>query len=100
MATQTLSYLDAIAHLPDGGTLILTDVPWEEYEELVDDMDDWPGVRICYNHGRLEIMSPSSEHESFKEVISQLGRILAEETGVVLESLGSTTYKQKWLKRG
>jgi Uma2 family endonuclease len=100
MSTQTLDYLDAIAHLPAGGTLILTDVPWEEYEQLLEDVGDWPGVRICYNQGRLEIMSPSSEHENFKELISQLGRILADETGVVLESLGSTTYKQKWLKRG
>jgi Uma2 family endonuclease len=100
MAVQTLNYLDAIAHLPDGATLILTGVPWEEYEELVDNLGDWPGVRVCYDQARLEIMTPSATHESIKVLICQLAHILSDETGIALESYGSTTYKQQWLKRG
>ena len=100
MSTQTLNYLDAIAHLPDGSTLILTDVSWAEYEELVDNLDEWPGVRVCYDQARLEITTPSFEHEGFKVLFSLIGHVLADETGVALESLGSTTYKQEWLKRG
>lgn len=101
MSTQTLTYLDAIENLPEGSTLVFTDVPWEEYEELVDyHLGDFPGVRVSYDQGRMEIMSPSSDHENFTELISQLGRVLADETGLLLESLGSTTYKQEWLARG
>lgn len=100
MTTRTLNYIDAIAHLPDGSTLIMTDVSWAEYEELVDNLDDWPGVRVCYDQARLEITTPSFEHEGFKVLLSQLGHVLADETGVALESFGSTTYKQEWLKRG
>jgi Uma2 family endonuclease len=100
MSTQTLDYLDAIAHLPAGGTLILTDVPWEEYEQLLADLGDRPGTRITYDNGRLEVMSPSSKHENFIRMIERLTYAIAEEAGIVLESFGSTTYKQEWLARG
>jgi hypothetical protein len=100
VTTQTRNYIDAIANLLAGDTLVFTDVPWEEYEELVDyHLGDFHGVRVCYDQGRMEITSPSSEHENFKELISALGRVLADETGLALESLGSTTYKQEWLAR-
>lgn len=100
MATQTVNLLDAIEHMPAGGTLILTDVSWDEYEQLVADLEQWNGIRVTYDQGRLEIMSPSSEHEPAKELISHLLRALAYETDIVLECLGSTTFKQKWLRRG
>ena len=47
MTTQTLSYIDAIAHLPPGGTLILTDVPWEDYEQLLAGAVWVGGARVC-----------------------------------------------------
>jgi Uma2 family endonuclease len=37
-------------------------------------------------------MSPSPIHEMFKELISDIGRITADLTGVDLEKLGSTTF--------
>lgn len=100
MATQTVNLLDAIHHMPDGGTLILNDVSWDEYEQLVADLEHWNGIRVTYDQGRLEIMSPSREHEAVKEFISHFLRAFADETDVALECLGSTTYKQKWLERG
>jgi len=100
MATQTLNYRDAIAHLPVGGTLILNDVPWGEYEQLVADLGDSAGVRVSYDQGRLEIMSPSSKHEKFALLITLLVWTAAEEIDVVIEGLGTTTYKQEWLAKG
>lgn len=100
MATQTLNYLDAIAHLPAGGTLILNEVPWDEYEQLLADLGDGAGVRVSYDKGRLEVMSPSSKHEKFALLITLLVWAATEELDVVIESLGSTTYKLKWLAKG
>src|SRR5712692_10580407 len=100
MATQILNYLDAIAHLPAGGTLILNEVPWDEYEQLLTDLGDSAGVRISYDQGRLEIMSPSTKHEKFARLMTLLVWTAAEETNVVAESVGSTTYKQEWSARG
>jgi Uma2 family endonuclease len=100
MATQTLNYIDAIAHLPAGGTLILNEVPWDEYEQLLADLGDSAGVRVSYDQGRLEIMSPSSKHEEFGLLITLFVFAAAEEFDIVVQGLGSTTYKQEWLTRG
>jgi Uma2 family endonuclease len=100
MATQTLNYLDAITHLPAGGTLILSEIPWDEYEQLLADLGDSAGVRVSYDQGRLEIMSPSSKHEKYALLITLLVFTAADELDVVTEGLGSTTYKQKWLAKG
>jgi Uma2 family endonuclease len=100
MATQTLNYLDAIAHLPAGGTLILNEVHWDEYEQLLADLGDSAGVRVSYDRGRLEIMSPSAKHDKFSQLITLLVWIAAEARDIVIEGLGSTTYKQEWLARG
>src|SRR6266850_2803448 len=100
MTTQTANYLDAIAHLPAGGSLILNDVPWEEYEELLSDLGEGYAVRIAYDRGRLEIMSPTARHEMYKDLLLSLVRIVADEADLVLETRGSTTFKEKQLLQG
>jgi Uma2 family endonuclease len=45
-------------------------------------------------------MSPSSKHENFARLISELALIVAEEANVVFEDLGTTTYKQELLAKG
>jgi Uma2 family endonuclease len=100
MTTQTANYLDAIEHLPAGSTLILTEVPWEEYEQLLADLGNGYGVRVSYDRGRLEIMSPSPKHEKYKELILRLADTLADELGYELESFGSTTFKQEQFAKG
>jgi Uma2 family endonuclease len=98
--TQTLNYVDAIAHLPPGGTLILTDVPWEEYEQLLADLGEGYAVRISYDQGRLEIMSPSTIHEMYKELLQNIALLMAREVGLSFESRGSMTFKQEWPAQG
>lgn len=100
MTTQAINYLDAIEHLPTGGTLILNDVSWEEYEQLLTDLGDSNTVRVSYDRGRLEIMSPTFGHEQYKDLILRLTDIIADEMGLVLETAGSTTFKQKELAQG
>lgn len=40
------------------------DVSWETYVRLVDERGDRRVPRFAYDRGELEIMSPSTEHES------------------------------------
>jgi Uma2 family endonuclease len=101
MSTATVDYLDYITHLPAGATLRLNDVSWDEYEELLSRMgDDWPGYRVSYDCGRLEIMSPRADHEYPKEFILILARALSEETDTPLETFGSTTYRRRSKMKG
>jgi Uma2 family endonuclease len=100
MLAQTEIYLDAIDHLPPGATLRLSDVSWDEYEELLARMENRPGYRVSYDRGRLEVMSPRSDHENPKDFILRLAQILSEETDTALETFGSTTYRRRSRQKG
>jgi Uma2 family endonuclease len=100
MVTLSLSYLDAISRLPAGGTLILNDVPWEEYEQLLNDLGDDYGVRINYDQGRLEVMSPSTFHEMYKDLVFSMAFMLAYEFNTPFETRGSSTFKQARARKG
>ncbi len=100
MLAQTEIYLDAIDHLPAGATLRLSDASWDEYEELLAQMEDRAGYRVSYDRGRLEIMSPRSDHEQPKDFILSLARILSEEMDITLETFGSTTYRLRSKLKG
>lgn len=100
MSAVTSDYLEAIEHLPDGAMLRLEDISWDEYELLLDQLADWPGMRVSYDHGRVEIMSPTFEHENYIGFFSRLGHILSNEMDIVVEAAGATTYKQESLLQG
>jgi Uma2 family endonuclease len=100
MSAYTPQYLEAIEHLPDGAMLRLEDISWDEYEQLLDQLAEWRGMRVSYDRGRVEIMSPSFQHEKFIAFISGMGRILAEEMDITVEAAGATTYKQESLLKG
>jgi Uma2 family endonuclease len=100
MSTRTAEYRDAIDHLPDGSTLIVSGVSWEEYEDLLEDLTGATSVRISYDEGTLEIMSPLPEHEAYKEILSRLVGAFADEQNLPLESFGSTTWKRRQIRKG
>ena len=95
MSTRSIDYRDALDHLPEGASLVVQDVAWEDYERLLDDLVDRPGVRITYDQGRLEIMSPLPEHEEYKEFIARLVYVLCDDLDVNVEPRGSATWKKK-----
>jgi Uma2 family endonuclease len=100
MSTLTTNYLDIIERLPAGALLRLQNVGWDEYEHLLTQMDDYPGHRLSYDCGRLTVMSPSTEHEEYKDSIYSLVRVMSLELGVTLETRGAATFKSKLLKKG
>jgi len=100
MSTRTAEYLEAIDHLPAGAILIFPEVSWEQYENVLEDLIDRPGLRISYDEGRLEIMSPLPEHEDYKGFISHAVRTLCDELGIELEPRGSATWKRKRIRKG
>jgi Uma2 family endonuclease len=96
----TESYLSAIAHLPPGGTLTLYDVSWAEYEQLLEELNDSNAVRISYDHGRLDVMSPSQYHEMYKDLLLRVALAVADHLGCDFESRGSTTFKAGQFEQG
>jgi Uma2 family endonuclease len=94
MSTQTVSYIEAIEHLPKGAILRLPHVSWEDYDQLLADLGDDYHVRVSYACGWLEIMSPLPEHGRFAEIVQDIAREITRELGVKLEACGACFYVQ------
>ncbi len=80
--------------------VILHNTSWETYERLMKERGENRVPRFVYDRGELEIMSPSTEHESIAYYIGLLVAVFAEEAGVDLYGAGSTTFDREDLERG
>jgi Uma2 family endonuclease len=80
--------------------VVLQNVSWETYEHLLSDHVGASAPRFTFDRGMLEIMSPSSEHEEYKQALTLLVEMLADGLGMDIRNLGSTTFKRSQLERG
>jgi Uma2 family endonuclease len=81
-------------------SFVMEDVDWRTYSRLLRIFEDRPAVRLAYDRGRLEIMSPRPEHEYNKSIFGYFVFILADELGLKFRPGGSTTYRRRRKKRG
>jgi len=86
--------------VPPGQQLLMTDVSWQMYEQLLEEYSEQRGTRINYSQGVLEIMVPLPEHEDDKIIISNLVEILLEELDIEFRNLASTTFKSEIMQQG
>lgn len=96
MVTLQLRQLD----IPPGQRLLLHDIGWSEFEAILEELGEHRGTRIAYDNGLLEIMAPLPEHESDKEIISDLLKALLEELDIEFLTLGSTIFKNAEMLKG
>lgn len=81
--------------------VVICGVSWEQYEALLALFgDDFPGIRMAYLEGTLEIMSPSRKHEIVKTMLARIVEIYAVERDIPLNGFGSTTFRKKAKERG
>ena len=80
--------------------MVLEGVTWADYQRLLEIRGDQSGPRIAYAEGRLEIMSPSQDHESLKSLIGRLVEVYCLESGIEFNTYGSWTIEDKSLDRG
>jgi Uma2 family endonuclease len=81
--------------------VILHGVSWERYEALLALLgDDFPGLRVTYLEGALELTSPSRNHEAIKTTFARLIETYAMEMEIELEGYGSTTFRKRAKERG
>ncbi len=72
---------------------------WSTDAALVSDIAG-RGVRLTYDRGSLEIMSPSVEHEWVKRLIGRMVETLTLELAIPVRSGGSTPLKEELAERG
>lgn len=79
---------------------LLSDVSWSFYEHLLEELNDRRNVRVTFDRGDLELMSPSLRHESWGNMLGAFVEILAEELEMPLICARSTTFRRKDVNRG
>jgi Uma2 family endonuclease len=86
--------------VPVGQTLILNEVTWPEFEQILEELGEHRSSRIAYRNGQLEIIAPLPEHESGNELVGDFVKALLEELGIDFLTLGSTTFKKFSMLQG
>jgi Uma2 family endonuclease len=83
-----------------GQQLLLADVSWQQFENILTDLGEHRSARASYSHGYLEILVPLPEHEKAKEIIGDTIKILLDRLNIDYDSLGSTTLKSEKMTQG
>lgn len=90
MATQTQA--------PAENRFLLRDVDWETYEKLRAIPANWR-LRMTYDRGELEFMSPSKMHERIKKLNGRMIEAFTEELNISIQSTSLTTWKNPVLEK-
>lgn len=72
---------------------------WQTYEKLLEALED-RGVRIAYDRGTIELMTPSHPHERGKKTLAALLEMYLVECGLDFQGGGSTTFREEALDKG
>jgi Uma2 family endonuclease len=83
-----------------GKIVTLPDTDWKTYTRLLRAFSGRPGIRLTYDRGVLEIMSPLMEHDEPSDFLGRLICTLTEELGLPIKQGGSTTLRRRKRKRG
>src|SRR4051794_14861392 len=86
-------------HEVDGQRFVWYGIGWEGYQTLLELVGDRP-IRLTYDRGNLEIMSPLSVHERCKYLLGRLIDAITEELDIPVLAAASTTFHRQDVDRG
>jgi Uma2 family endonuclease len=94
------NYLEIIEDLTPGEPAIFHNVDWREYERLMDELGERPGVRVSFDEGTLEIMTISTDHGFYEDYLQNLIRLLSMRLKFRFRSFGRATMKNSEAQKG
>ncbi len=100
MSTQITNYYEIVSQLPQDASVTFRDVSWEEYEELLEQVGEAPGLRITYNSGSLQAMTISPEHEKYAFFINSLIAGIRLRLKIDILAFGSSTMRKRRKSKG
>jgi Uma2 family endonuclease len=81
------------------GRVVLEGIRWQTYQALLEDLGDRP-IHLTFDRGRLEIMTLSVSHESYKSLLGRILETVTLELNIPIRSVGSHTLAREDLQRG
>jgi Uma2 family endonuclease len=95
-----MSQASALRRPVKGQCLRLSGIDWQTYSRLLYVFAERPGIRLTYDRGELEIMTPLLQHDDVSRFFGTLVFVLTEELGLPLKHGGSTTLRRRLKQRG
>lgn len=86
--------------LSPGSAMTVSGLSWQHYQLFLAELGDNRTTRLAYSSGSLEIRMPSKLHEIVNRLLSKIIFTLAEELGLEIVDLGSTTWNREDLDQG
>ena len=86
--------------LSPGSAMTVSGLSWQHYQLFLAELGDDRATRLAYSGGSLEIRMPSKLHEIVNRLLSKIIFALAEELGLEIVDLGSTTWNREDLDKG
>ena len=90
----------SVGQVHAGRSLVLSGIDWRTYSRLLRVFAERPGIRLAYDRGELEIMSPTLEHDDDSRLLGVFVFVLTEELDLPLKHGGSTTLRRRLRRRG
>ncbi len=82
------------------GCIRLSSIDWPTYTRLLRIFAEHPRVRLTYDRGELEIMSPLLEHDFDGSILGQFVVIMTDELDLPFMPGGSTTMRRRKRQKG
>lgn len=83
-----------------GRAVVLDATDWQTYTRLLHVFAEQPRIRLTYDNGRLEIMSPLFEHDDDGGFLGRMVETLTEELELPIHGGKSTTLRRKLKEKG
>jgi Uma2 family endonuclease len=97
-ASET-SLRDLVEKMPNG-KLILQNISWKFYEELLKEYENSNTLHFAYDKGYLEIEMPNRDHEKHTRLLGRLVEVICEELEINFDDSGQTTLRKKVKAKG
>ena len=75
-------------------------VSWEFYLQLLEELGDTTNLRLTFNRGALEIMSPKRLHEQITRLVDMIVTLLTFELSLNVDNCGAMTLRVEAVERG
>ncbi|NCJ07095.1 Uma2 family endonuclease [Synechococcales cyanobacterium C] len=86
--------------LSPGSAVTVSGLTWKHYQLALAELGDARTTRLTYHQGVLELRMPSLMHELINRLLGRIIFALAEELGLGIVDLGSTTWNREDLDQG
>ncbi|MGW8257432.1 MAG: Uma2 family endonuclease [Thermoguttaceae bacterium] len=91
--------MTTVEQMPVDQRFLLPGVSWQTYLDLREHRENGH-VRMIYDRGVLEMMTPSKRHEQYGYLIGRLIDIWTEELNIDVQSCRTVTFKNEDIQRG